>query len=772
MVDLKPFHDSIERARRENMSDYSDPREAYRAALIADGFEPPKVIEIGRLQRMRSPDDKAKKLSGWSVYNEFDDRSNEGRAFGVATYGSFNGLPERVSWSSKSTHSMSQAERLEYNMQLEHARAMRDAEQKILHDNAAQEAFKIWQSARVATNDNPYLKRKGVTAADHLREHDDKLIIPITIDDQLTSLQYIKNEGDFSFADGGASDKKYLPGGRKKGCYFFIEGDQTTIYIAEGYATARSLNMITSNAAYVCFDKGNIYEVAAHAKKNHPDSRVVIAGDDDVFTTGNPGRTKAMQAAEGLGIEAVFPRFASLDGKPTDWNDLHAREGAASVLAQLAYKPPAYKPKTNADADTADILNMSPPGALGAIADYYNATAGNKQPLFAIQTAIAICSVLCARNFETNLSNRSSLFLINIAKSGTGKEHAKKIMEKVLDACNMGRLISGDGYTAGSAVISALQDRPRHITVIDEFSKYLQAAQNKYGSSHLMEANTQLMQAIGRLDGVMRPRAYATIGLAKDKKKELADMRVIAPAITLLAMSTPDDLFTTIDLRSIKDGFLNRFIICVSEAERALRQHKEPIDVPQNIIDWASHLELRRGPSNENSMDEPKLITLTFSSEAMELQKDFQQFCIDKANALEEMGMSEISGRSNEMAMRLALIAALAEDPMADAINAEHMAWAIAWVKYNLVVLIGKLKMSVSSSQHEGDKKEILKAIRESGEAGITWAMMQKRNPYSKHKKKDLKDILDTLVEAELIASEVFASGGRGRPTSLYKAIA
>ena len=412
---------------------------------------------------------------------------------------------------------------------------------------------------------------------------------------------------------------------------------------------------------------------------------------------------------------------------------------------------------------------VNPSGILGEIVNYYNSTSGNRQYGFAIQTAIAICSVVCSRNFESNLENRSSLYLLNLGKSGTGKEHIKKTIEKILYSADCGHLVGSDGYTAGASVISALMSKPRHISVIDEFSKNLEAAQNKYGSSHLMEANQKLMEAWGRCVGTMRPKAYSTIGVAKDKAKEIENIRIEDPSITLCAMSTPDDFFRVIGVREIKDGFLNRFIISISNAEREIRKHKEPLPVPESIIQWIKTINDRKGGNIDIAVEKPSSILLSFSQDAMQAQEDFQGYCIDIANKMEEMGISEISARSNESAMRLSLICALSENPMATIIDKKHMEWAIYWVKYNLDAIVTKLKMTVSTSEHEGNKKEILEAIRKKSD-GTTWTDMQKRVPYSKHKTKDLKEILLSLCDADLIIEEAYQSG-RGRPTKIYKAI-
>lgn len=747
MVELTKYQNRINDAFKQPLDYESEnPRSEFLSALSAAGFAPPKVLRDGILDRIDSPSDKKGEKSGWYIFNQYD-------KIAVGVYGSWKGDPPKATWTSKSAHSMTFKERMELNKAVEAADKKRKQEEQIRHEETAAKAFKQWNEADDADGSNPYLKRKKVKAYDGVKAHEETLIVPVTVNDTLASLQYIPPVGK----------KKFMFGGRTQGCYFKIKGkDESIIYIAEGYATGATACEATGHSVYVAFSAGNLYEVVSQVKNKYTESKVVILGENnDTF------RIKATQILEGLGIESIYPPDAQ-----DDFNDVHCDFDLSAVTEYLKGSAKPYiKAETQAPAIIANDTDFKLGGVLQEMVDYYNATSGNKQPLFAVQAAIATCSTILARNFSTNLSNRTSLFLLNIAKSGTGKEHAKKVTEKILEATDNAHLISGDGYTSGAAVISALQERPRHVTIIDEFSKYLQAAQNKNGSSHLMEANAMLMQVISRLDGTVRARSYATIGLTKDKKKEMANQYVINPAVTLMAMSTPDDLFKTIDVSSIKDGFLNRFIICVSDAQRTMREHKEPIDVPQSIIEWDAKIKERIGEDIDTPMEEPKPVIIPFSLDSMANQKVFDQYCIDMANDLDIFGMAEIPNRSNEMAMRLALIIALSKNPKAELVTAEDVDAAIGWVKYNLDKLVKRLKMSVSSSEHEANKKEILSALRNIGEAGITWSMMQKRAPFSRHKQKDLREILVSLKDGNLAMDEPHQTGGKGRPTTLWKAI-
>ena len=111
------------------------------------------------------------------------------------------------------------------------------------------------------------------------------------------------------------------------------------VTVAEGYATGASIYEALRDASIdvavaVAFDAGNLKPVSEGIRSLYPNARIVVAGDDDHETPGNPGRRYATAAADSVGGSVIFPRFAQPDGR-TDFNDLHLEQGIAAVRAQL-----------------------------------------------------------------------------------------------------------------------------------------------------------------------------------------------------------------------------------------------------------------------------------------------------------------------------------------------------------------------------------------------------------------------------------------------------
>ena len=67
---------------------------------------------------------------------------------------------------------------------------------------------------------------------------------------------------------------------------------------------------------------GNLLPIALTIRDAHPHDAIVIAGDNDRHTEGNPGRTKANEAARAIGAQVAIPEFPpGVAG--TDFNDLY-----------------------------------------------------------------------------------------------------------------------------------------------------------------------------------------------------------------------------------------------------------------------------------------------------------------------------------------------------------------------------------------------------------------------------------------------------------------
>tara|TARA_R110000851_G_scaffold5398_2_gene22382 strand:+ start:6349 stop:8604 length:2256 start_codon:yes stop_codon:yes gene_type:complete len=738
-----------------------DPRTAFIAEIRSYGhIVKESVPDIDVIVRYPAPGEKGGKAC-WYWYNENEDEYRPGARSGVGVFGNWQ-TSEKTVWSSKKLSVMSPTETAAFNAQIERATLLRKVEQEESHKRAAIKAQTIWANSDPAPADHPYLARKGIEVHG-ARIRGETIVLSVTVDGAIMSLQEISPIEDVN--------KKFMPEGKISGGYYIVEGEGDVVYVAEGFATAASIAEATGAKVYCAYNAGNLLDVTNTAKDQNPDKNVVICGDDDIWKEVNTGRSKGISASEATQCRIVFPIFQDTSTKPVDFNDLHELEGLETVKKFIEEKPSLYVKKADYEDMPQELL--SPPGILGDIANFYNVTARAPQPGFAVQTALAIGSIVTARNYRSTKGNHTSLYFLNIAKSGTGKEHGKTVIEEILSKAGLHDYINGSGYTSAGAVFSALLRAPKHITVIDEFGRYLEAAQGNK-NTQLMEANTQLMEAIGRCHGTMRPSSYSTMTLTKEKAQEMSDRHIKNPAVTLLCMTTPVAFYANLRSDAVADGFLGRFIIHQSNMPRMVHDDKDMVDVPHKITNWVQTIQDRAGynlGASDTAVSEPAFITMAFHGDAISILRAYSQECVDMANDLERFNLEALPGRSKEMAMRISMIVQLAIDPHSTTVGTEAVNWAIKYVRFAVNQSAAVLKMKMAGSSFEADKKEVLEAIREAGDNGVSWSDMQKTPPFSKHRKRDMGDIMDALMSAELVGHERITSGKRGRPREAYVAI-
>lgn len=297
-------------------------------AMRAAGCAPhdPGVVVFGPppsgvVHRYRVEGDKAGSQNGWFIF--FEDGLPAGE------FGSWKlGISEP--WCARPAHDLSETDKAQRDRYLAQARAAREKQAVQVRSDARRRAADLWaKSAETVSVTHPYLVRKQIPAIG-IRQLGSALVIPILdANGVLHSLQFIGADGRKTFLTGGAIAGNACPIGD------FSEPE--TILACEGYATGMSLHGASGFPVMVTFNAGNLKSVAASLRLRYPQATLVIGGDDDRWTDGNPGRRKATEAASAVNGFAIFPLFDGIetDAKPTDFNDLHTLAGLDQLKAQL-----------------------------------------------------------------------------------------------------------------------------------------------------------------------------------------------------------------------------------------------------------------------------------------------------------------------------------------------------------------------------------------------------------------------------------------------------
>lgn len=224
-------------------------------------------------------------------------------------------------------------------------RELADKEIAVVRKKAADTSRKVWNVA-VPPENNGYLKRKGVTQTETLREillvtlaeeigytprakgkaftGKRILIVPVKNQQGITTIEMIDETGL----------KAGLVDGQKKGCFWATgklpdtDGIGHTIGIGEGVATMLTYHMATGNTGIAALSCGNLKDVAQYFRSRFPVTKIVIISDIGF------GEQQAIEAACSIGATIVKP-FLAEGSSGSDINDLHLDNGICAVRLQI-----------------------------------------------------------------------------------------------------------------------------------------------------------------------------------------------------------------------------------------------------------------------------------------------------------------------------------------------------------------------------------------------------------------------------------------------------
>ena len=218
----------------------------------------------------------------------------------VCFFGHWSRLPAGITWKAKADNTLTPQETARNSEIIKQARAARARKLQEIHTECQLWCSAVFNSAPDATDDHPYLKRKGVKSYG-IKIFKDQLIIPVQdMAGNIHGMQFIAPDGT----------KRFRTGTNKSGNFYGMgEAKDKTLCIAEGYATAASVHQATGYPVLVAFDAGNLRPVATIIKSQFPYLKIIICADDDQCTIGNPGLTKATEAARAVNGLLAIPTY-------------------------------------------------------------------------------------------------------------------------------------------------------------------------------------------------------------------------------------------------------------------------------------------------------------------------------------------------------------------------------------------------------------------------------------------------------------------------------
>jgi hypothetical protein len=375
--------------------------------------------------------------------------------------------------------------------------------------------------------------------------------------------------------------------------------------------------------------------------------------------------------------------------------------------------------------------------------------------------ALTLVSVLAGRKFASPSNLRTNNYIITLAPSGHGKDHAISQIKLLSEAAGLDRFIGPARIMSASALRKLIKREPSVACFIDEFGGFMHQIHDRRAGIHNAMIRNDLLEMFSAAGSFFAGAEYASEPAAK----------VYAPNLSVSGTSTPAQFWSSLSSLSTVDGLLARFILINVAGEKPARRKAPagPRDVPAQLIK-SLHAVADAGSSGNLSRlrdGSPSPIVVPLTSEA-EIALDEFSAELDKADASSPDEEQPFIARARENAIKLALTVAVGESPTAPEVSGTTMRWAIEFSRLSMETLIRESSDRIADNERGEAFNRILGLIRKAGSAGITEGRIADR---AKHLDARLRaQILNDLQLAGRVRFER-RTGTGGRAGERYYAL-
>jgi Bifunctional DNA primase/polymerase, N-terminal/Primase C terminal 2 (PriCT-2)/Protein of unknown function (DUF3987) len=441
---------------------------------------------------------------------------------------------------------------------------------------------------------------------------------------------------------------------------------------------------------------------------------------------------------------------------------------AAALLATLDAPPAPAEPVRAA-------LELPPPpeldrldGALSLLVRHILATAIRPQPWLAVGAALSALGTLMGRKVRTASNLRSNLYVLGLAESGGGKDHARKVIKEVLFQAGLADHLGGERIASGAGLITALTRQPASLFQIDEFGKFVaNVADKRRAPKHLSEIwdlFTELATSAGT----------TFFGAEYADQRERPRQDIIEPCASIHGVSAPGPFWEALKSGSLQDGSLARFLVFRSEDDIPDRNRRPaPLaDLPADLLEAVKAVAAVGADQPRGNLAgigapgvKPAPLTVQMDAEAAAIFDMLDDEMTRRQREAVGTDQSAALARVWENAAKVALIKAVSADPIAPTIRGEDAQWAREVVEHCVATLLIQAERHLANNETERCSKRIVELVRAAGHGGLRQRDLTRKLQFIEPKLR--RELIADLVESEQLVA--VSSGVSGRPATTYR---
>ena len=322
---------------------------------------------------------------------------------------------------------------------------------------------------------------------------------------------------------------------------------------------------------------------------------------------------------------------------------------------------------------------LSIPGFIDDVVKLSMQSAPYPNRVLSFTGALALLAFLVGRKVQDKRDNRSNIYLIALADSGTGKDHPRKVNFNIAFRAGVAGAI-GDAFASGEGLEDALFMHPSMLFQADEFDCIFNTL--KYSKDNRAESiNEKLLKFYGASNTIYPLRKKASAKKKDGTVHEIA--HIVNPNLVLLGTAIPQYFYESLSRRVLENGLVARCII-VEAGKRGEAGNPQSITPSDSLIRAATYL--ANLDVNGNLTNEyPKPLIITETPEATAALREVQQECDRRYNFYEaqnEGAAKALWARAHEKVCKLAMLHGISGNVYNPLITDKSVKWAWKFIDH------------------------------------------------------------------------------------------
>jgi len=396
---------------------------------------------------------------------------------------------------------------------------------------------------------------------------------------------------------------------------------------------------------------------------------------------------------------------------------------------------------------------------IGQMATWIESASPISHRVFALMAAFTAFGAIVGRQYRTESGIRPNIACIIVAGTGSGKEGPRNAVSRLLMAAEADRYIGPrGGFSSGSGVVQGLLDRPNMWLAVDEFGKKI-AAYGGRADQNQREMIALFLEAL--VNDYVGGKGYAN-------SAENPTKNIVLPNLNIYGSSQIGEITGALSSAATADGLIQRFLFVPTFTEYVpIKPGFVKPAVPQVLIEsikWLkNHLANMGGEFaiNDDPAMEPNQCIVVMTQGAQDLFMRLDQRRVEMARAGRVMWV-----RSAVMAAKIAMLEAIARDPISPTIDAELLNSSRMLVDWFTLYAETVLLERIADNYEESCHKKVLHLINSAGSNGITHSDLLRQTQFMDAKR--VNEIIKRFVDSDQITVEA-VKPARGPERRIYR---